>query len=177
MEAAVFVKLPIPYTQANLSAFSTLSFMNKLSFSLAFAVLALVACSDDSSQPPPSIAELCNNSSNISRDCLLGTWSLDSVLYLENGNQTECVEPGTLKLEASGYEFDGEYYDRGTWTVNEKSITRNSFELSPPSAIGTIEVSNSGYKMSITSNNPGSSVFSVCNVNSPRRLKEIYKRR
>jgi len=80
--------------------------MNKFFLFLAFAAFALFACSDNS-KPPPSHEELCT-AKPVTKECLVGTWSLQNVMDAD-GFPSGCSNySGSLTLKANGdYIFEG----------------------------------------------------------------------
>jgi hypothetical protein len=85
--------------------------MDKLFLFPAFAVFALVACSDD--KPPPSHYELCAKKT-ITKDCLAGKWNLERI----EGSPECSSNGGILKLKANG-EFS---FENGNVTAGGKEF-------------------------------------------------------
>jgi len=106
--------------------------MNKLSLFLAFAVFALVACSED--KPSPSHSELCAKTP-ITKECLAGKWYLERV----EGTQGCNSSGGNLKLKENG-EFS---FENGSVTI--EGSTYNDIE-----ALGIWKVTETGMEITCT---------------------------
>jgi hypothetical protein len=94
--------------------------MNKfLLFLAVFSLVFFAACSDDKKDP-------CDDGPT--KDCLVGEWKLEEVLYASGAQYSNKI--GTLKLESkpSGefYEFTGGEADHpfvgGLWSVDGKTL-------------------------------------------------------
>jgi len=125
----------------------------------AFAVFALLACSEEE-KPAPSHYEIC--AKKTTRECLVGRWLPETV----EGTPT-CTSnryPDGLKLESNGrFSFRGGYTSgfnpmmEGNWELDEKgttmtiNITGGDYDYESFSS--TIEVRNSGNELRITSSN------------------------
>lgn len=99
---------------------------------LAFSSACILgACSDD---PEPTMTEKC--SKGLSKDCLVGTWTLSSISNVESGSIIAPYSTGSLEIKGNG-EFTytipsegkmagegcGGVENYGTWTIDDAAKT------------------------------------------------------
>jgi len=152
--------------------------MNKLFLFLAFAVFALIACSED--KPAPTHSELCAKKP-ITKECLIGKWILENVIRESDNPEPLCDSKGELKLEANGdFSFKGGIYNLtpyGIWNLNEKGeieiefIAGTNLEI-PDKITATTEVRYTTGQLRLTSY--GYTSFSQCKINGNTKLIEVF---
>jgi len=155
--------------------------MNKLYLFLAFAVFALVACSED--KPPQSHSELCKNIGQ----CLVGKWFLQSVIRPDDNPVPLCQNSkeefsGELRLKADGtFFFNGGKYNSspyGKWSLNKEGEMEIEFERGtyndqiPQKITATLEIRSSGEQLRVST--PGYTSFSQCYIGGFTNLIEVY---
>jgi len=138
--------------------------MNKLFLLLAFAVFALVACSED--KPPPSQSEICSKNPK-TKECLLGRWYLQKVegsqgCKSDGGNLKFEVKKGNLEFSFSDGDVtaEGNHYDNietsyGTWKLTDTGIEitctvgfcgkDEPFNVSVEFASNNLRITNNGF--------------------------------
>jgi hypothetical protein len=152
--------------------------MNKHILFLAFAVFALVACSED--KPEPTQSDICTKP--ITKKCLIGNWYLARI---EGGN-TDCspdaLKDNSLKFEANGqFSFKGNYnyYEQGVnietfgdWELNgtEMKINCKVGDCDPIIVYpidANIDVRNTGQRLELRISTKGYTGFLQCSVGNP----------
>jgi len=151
--------------------------MNKLYLFLAFAVFALVACSED--KPQPTQSEICAKKP-VTKECLIGKWYLSNV-----EGHYECTPAGGDNLvldKKGGFTFNfsrnnvNNWEKTGTWELldgGEMKITFFDGGDYDPSGTNPINAKidvSAGPKLEITTTNY--SGFLQCGA--PVKFTEIY---
>lgn len=154
--------------------------MSKFLLFPAFAIFALVACSDKE-KDPPNHAELCAKKP-ITRECLAGKWRLERVEGASDCNKNNNELSGRLELYINGtFSFEGGIYNietYGHWTPSEdgkamdiKCEGGDCMEDLPVDTNAEIEVTSRELK--VTSKKYTS--FSRCNTgSSTAKLIEVF---
>jgi len=152
--------------------------MNKLFLFLAFAVFALVACSEDKSE---SHSELCAKTP-LTKECLVGRWYLERVVSGEFGdNDFDCNKNGRdLKLEKNGdFSFEGGIHDlrtKGKWKLNEAGTSIEIECIIGDCSEGfdriNADINVQGIELRVSAN--GYASFSQCEPSNSKKLTEVF---
>jgi len=157
-------------------------YMNKILFILAFVSFVLLACSKD---PEPTHPELCAKAPPITKECLVGRWSLDDVL--KNSGGTEISDAGcrpgngvygSLTFKSDGqFSFEmGDLEKNGYWKLNEKGT---EMKIECPGSDCDIDIPEINAKISIKNSNlrvtsTGYTSFSQCKTSGSAELIEVF---